>query len=157
MALGNDRGAIDSIAKVDVGNNRGNVDSVVKVDVSNSLNVLDNDLDDTPVFATADENGWIKIPGVLDSGDVQSVAPPHLAPGVPIVPSAGSRRGQHFRAANGHKLPNLEQHISLVTDQGGRADVTFPVTGVTKPLLSVGELCDRGEQSHFRRRGWLYS
>jgi len=77
-----------------------------------------------------------------------------MAPGVPVKPSAGSKRGQHYLAANGQRMANIgEQHVRVVTEAGGQADVTFQVTGVTRPLLSVGELCDRGNRVVFGRGG----
>ena len=126
-------------------------------DVKDQLNVLENEPDDTPAFSAShspQHAGWSRIPCVLDSGAVQSVAPPEMAPGVPVLPSAGSKRGQHYLAANGQRMANIgEQHIRVVTEEGGQADVTFQVTGVTRPLLSVGELCDRGNRVVFGRGG----
>ena len=55
------------------------------------------------------EGGWTCIRTVMDSGAVDSVAPSTMAPGVSIVPSPGSRRGQNYLSASNERIPNLGQ------------------------------------------------
>ena len=120
--------------------------------------MLESEPEDDPTIATvaSECDGWVHVQGVLDSGAVQSVAPPDMAPNIQIRPSEGSKRGQHDLAANGHRMPNLgEQNVRLHTVEGKQADVKFQITGVTRPLLSVGEICDRGNRILFGQGGGI--
>ena len=66
-------------------------------DAKDQLNALENEPDDTPAFSAShspQHAGWSRIPCVLDSVAVQSVAPPGMAPGVSVLPSGGPRRAR---------------------------------------------------------------
>ena len=112
-----------------------------------------------PAFAThcewrEEQGGWTRVRGIVDSGAAQCVAPPDMAPGIPILPSAGSRRGQNYLAANGDRMPNVgEQTLNIMTADGGAAALSFQITGVTRPLLAVSELADRGNRVIFGKNG----
>ena len=49
---------------------------------------------------------------------------------------------------NGSKMPNLgEKHLNLSVDRGGgigRITSCFQIAQVTRPLMSVGKICDSG-------------
>ena len=112
-----------------------------------------------PAFASPTEwkeavDGWTKVRGIMDSGAAQCVAPPDMAPGAPILPSAGSQRGQNYLAANGDRMPNMgEQKLQIMTADGGSADLGFQITGVTRPLFAVSEIADRGNRVIFGKNG----
>ena len=96
----------------------------------------------------------VKTSMVMDSGAAEHVASRLMAPHGPIRPSAGSRRGQRYVAANGCRMANEgEQTLEVVTEDGGAADMTFQITQVKKPLCSVARLCDRGNRVTFGRSG----
>ena len=62
--------------------------------------------------------------------------------------------GQHYGSASGHKIPNLgEQHIKGVMGNGSERAMKFQVAEVTRPLLSVGRICDTGNEVTFGRNG----
>eukprot|EP00972_Heterocapsa_arctica_P108577 15988729-Heterocapsa_arctica.AAC.1 len=44
---------------------------------------------------------------IIGSGASNSVAPSGAAPGVKVVESAGSRRGQHYISAGNERIPNV--------------------------------------------------
>ena len=53
------------------------------------------------------EGTWEKIDITVDSGAVDTVAPPSVASHVPIESTWASQEGYCYRAANGQLLPNL--------------------------------------------------
>ena len=91
---------------------------------------------------------------VLDSGAADHVADNVDAPGYGVVPSAGSKAGKGFIAANGARIPNRGQMaFSLRTDDGGRLKSTFQVCETSRPLWSVGKICDSGHKVIFTAAG----
>ena len=101
-----------------------------------------------------DHGDWVRFSSVMDSGCVDSIAPPELAEHVPVVPSAGSRRGQKYAAASGHNLSNLgEQSLSVVSDLGTEYNRKYQIAEVTRPLDSVSEVCDSGNRVVFGSGG----
>ena len=112
---------------------------------------------------------------MMDSGAAESVAPPSMAPRVPIHESPGSRRGQAYIAAGHERIPNLGQQVlNVVTNEGHEANALYQMAEVTRPLTAVGQTCDRGNivlygpyggcilnqesglQINFDRRGGIY-
>ena len=120
--------------------------------------ILTEDVQDIPTFTASEwreENDhWVKVTGIIDSGAVQSIAPPEMAPGIPILPSPGSKRGQKYLAANGSRIANSgQQRLHVHTEDGRPAEINFQIASVTRPLCSVGEMCDRGNRVLFGRGG----
>jgi hypothetical protein len=94
---------------------------------------------DTPIFIT------------LDSGCVEHVMDITHAPGHAafMVASQGSRRLQNFVVGNGQKVPN-EGEVALNMECGGvPLRSVFQVAEVTRPLMSVGRVCDQGMKCLF--------
>ncbi len=86
------------------------------------------------------------IEAVVDSGAVHSVTPPGWFPG-PTVPSAWSRAGRGYRAANGTAIKNLGQvTVKFATAAGDRCSIPFQVAEVEQPLLSVAHLTSAGNR-----------
>ena len=84
----------------------------------------------------------------LDSGAIVNVCHPDDCPGYVIQESIGSKRGQNFVVGDEGKLANLgEWNLNLEAPKGeGSSSVSsiFQVAKVTRPLMSVGHICDQG-------------
>ena len=92
----------------------------------------------------------------LDSGAGEHVASDKDTPGYSIRESKGSRAGQNFIAAGGHKMPNRgEVALRLRTQGAGGKEIstTFQVASVTRPLWSVARICDAGFKVMFDPTG----
>ena len=84
------------------------------------------------------------VEAVIDSGAEESVAPPGLFPGR-VVPSAMSRAGGKYRAANDARIPNLGQlRVSFATREGHRCGLPFQIAAVERPLIAVSQLAAAG-------------
>ena len=98
----------------------------------------------------------VDIEVTLDSGACRHVMPADSAPGYPIRDSPGSRRGQNFVVGNGQKVPNegqmclnLEAHVGDSKDQ--LVQSTFQVADLTRPLMSVSQVCESGHKCVFEK------
>jgi hypothetical protein len=130
----------------------------VETDRQSEAYILTEEARDIPTFTASEwreeKDHWVKVTSIIDSGAVQSIAPPEMAPSVPIVPSPGSKRGQKYLAANGGRIANAGQQLLHVQTEDGRAaEINFQIASVTRPLCSVGEMCDRGNRVLFGRGG----
>ena len=89
----------------------------------------------------------------LDSGAGDHVASSESAPCYVVEESSGSRSGQHFIGAGGHRMKNQGQmRLALRADNGKRGKdirVTVQAAKVTRPLLSVSKICDNGMKVTF--------
>ena len=101
------------------------------------------------------EQGWVRVESVVDSGASAPVAPLTMAPGVPTRDSPGSLAKRSFFDASGGELKNLgEQELNVVTDGGIQTSILFQLAEkVTRPLMSVSTICDRGNRVIFGRGG----
>ena len=96
----------------------------------------------------------IDVEVTLDSGCCNHVLPAEAIPGYEIEESPGSRRGVNFVVGNGEVVPNEGQaHLNLVADtgDGGSQPIksTFQVADLTRPLMSVSQICARGHKCVF--------
>jgi hypothetical protein len=92
---------------------------------------------------------------VVDSGAVESVAPPSLFPGR-VLPSAMSKSGRTYRAANGSQIRNLGQvRVPFVSEKGHRCNLPFQIAEVEHALLSVGHLTATGNRVELHAKGGL--
>ena len=97
---------------------------------------------------------WVKVESVVDSGASSPVAPPTMLPNVKIVPSEGSKRGQKWTSASKHKLKILgEQRAKACTEEGDETELLFQIADVSKPLVSVAAICEKGNRVIFGRSG----
>ena len=97
---------------------------------------------------------FVKVESIIDSGASTPVAPPSMMPRVPVEPSEGSRRGQKWSSASKHKIRNLgQQKLKAVTEEGEETEVLFQIADVSKPLVSVSAICERGNRVIFGRAG----
>ena len=101
------------------------------------------------------KNGYKQIEIALESGAGEHVATRNVAANYPVEESAGSRAGQHFVAAGGARIPNEGQFTlalrsgDLEKKKGKDIKTTFQVAKVTRPLWSVGRICDEGFEVKF--------
>ena len=96
------------------------------------------------------ENGLERIEVIVDSGAADSVAPPSVGRSFRVRESEGSRAGQKYVTADGTTLANLgEKCIKATTNEGHCVSLGFQMADVTKPLASVGRICDSGNEVSF--------
>ena len=94
---------------------------------------------------------------MVDSGAAESVALPSLAPWVPTVESAGSKRGQMYLSASGNKLPNLgEKVMDVLTEDGAPARATYQVANVIRAPGAVFLSCVTKAMPSCSRRAGVY-
>jgi hypothetical protein len=87
----------------------------------------------------------------LDSGAADHVVDVAETPGYQLQESAGSKAGSCFVAANGEPIPNRgEVRLDM---KAGNIPIksTFQVSTISKPLWSVGKLCDAGFKVEFSK------
>ena len=60
-----------------------------------------------------------------------------------ITPSVGSRAGLTYNTADGTKIANLGEKIVMGLTEGEQPiSMTYQMAEVTRPLCSVGKICD---------------
>ena len=79
---------------------------------------------------------------VIDVGDIKGYA------GF-VTESPGSRRGQNFIVGNGDRVSNDGQCVLNLEQDGLPIQSTFQIAGITRPLMSVGRVCDQGLRCNF--------
>ena len=82
----------------------------------------------------------------LDSGSVVHVCSNEDTLGYLLEPSPGSKRNQQFMMGDGNKIPNQGQKTLKLGALGQNSELqsVFQIAQVTRPLMSVGKLCDEG-------------
>ena len=95
----------------------------------------------------------------VDSGAAISVGSPEHFPGIKVVPSEGSRKGQRFMGAgkDSKGIPNMGQMgIDMVLESGDNGTVEIQAAEVRKPLLSVSQVNKKGNPCWFDgERSWI--
>ena len=102
------------------------------------------------------QSGCRKIKAIVDSGASNSVASGNLAPEVEVQPSEGSRRGQTYAAASKHGKPLInegEKVVQAVTREGREVSTKWQVVDVSRPLMSVHQICAQGNIVVFGESG----
>ena len=97
------------------------------------------------------EEAWrdIEFEVALDSGSVVHVCSIDDCPGYRVAESPGSRRGQDFLMGDGGTIPNLGQSQLNLSDGDKDIESVFQIAAVTRPLMSVGRICDEGHSITF--------
>ena len=88
----------------------------------------------------------------MDSGSQDHVCDEVDCPGYTTVSSPGSSRGQCFVVGNGGTLDNLGQrtlNMQPMDDSSVAMSSCFQIARVTRPLMSVGKMCDNGLEITF--------
>ena len=101
------------------------------------------------VLTSSDAWKDIEFEVALDSGSVVHVCSIDDIPGYRVGESPGSRRGQEFLMGDGGTIPNLGQSQLNLSDDGRDIESIFQVAAVTRPLMSVGRICDEGHTITF--------
>ena len=99
------------------------------------------------------EDAWqdIEFEVALDSGSVVHVCSVTDCARYRTMESPGSRRGQEFLMGDGGTIPNLGQSQLNLSDSEVGLDIQsiFQIAAVTRPLMSVGKICDEGHSIKF--------
>ena len=66
-----------------------------------------------------------------------------------VTPSQASRDGVMYRAAGGHRIPDLGSRTWYAETEQGPTELTCSVAEVDKILLSVAKIVDKGNLVHF--------
>jgi len=102
------------------------------------------------------KDGWTRVRAIPDSGAIESVAPGDMAPEYKVLASPGSLRGQCYTSASGDEIPNEgQQVVPDVAEDGRISEHTWQLAAVTRPLKSVGQICDEGKRVIFGRSGGM--
>ena len=107
---------------------------------------------DTDLLAFENDQSWPPLEkGItIDSGAAECVIPVSCIPDVPIAESEGSKKGVHYVAAGGARIPNIGQkRVVFATPQGQVSAMTFQVADINKPLASVSKICKKGHRVVF--------
>ena len=112
--------------------------------LENMLQVLEHSF---PSLQMVDEPEFHDLSIVMDSGAADHVVNLRDVPGYKAMPGAGSKAGACFIAANGDHIPNKgEVAVKMKTSEEEAATIssTFQVSDISRPLWSVGKICDSG-------------
>ena len=108
-------------------------------------------MSESPEVHVMDNPEYVDFHLVLDSGAAEHVVDNVDTPGYEIQESPGSKAGSCFVAANGERIPNRgEVKLDM---KAGNVPIcsTFQVSKISKPLWSVGKLCDAGYRVEFQK------
>jgi len=132
----------------------GEVAAQRKVRFESGLNICEvsDPQGDSQVLAA--EEGWhdVEFEVALDSGSQDHVCDEQDCPGYLTEVSPGSARGQCFVVGNGGRLDNLGQralNLEPLDDPATSLSSCFQIARVTRPLMSVGKICDNGCKVEF--------
>jgi len=103
--------------------------------------------------AYINEDEWedIMMTVTADSGAGNHVCSREDAPGYSVQPSEGSKRGTGFVGVDGVRIANEgEVELNLAGPQG-KFKSTFQVAKVTRPLMSIARICDKGHRVVFEK------
>ena len=101
-----------------------------------------------------EDRGCNKVKVIMDSGAAESVCPRSMAPRFAVKDSIGSRAWIYYTSANvGTNLNLGEQQVPVRLSNGAKTIATFQVADVSRPLMSVGKLCEMGNRVIFGANG----
>jgi len=108
---------------------------------------------------TSKDAPWVKIRNgrrfiemTIDSGAAATVAPKGAFDD-PMMRTSRTE-SEVFATASGHRMPNYgEQRIQAKSHNGVNMNITAQVTDVKKPLISVQEMCKKGNHVIFKDDG----
>eukprot|EP00969_Alexandrium_andersonii_P075275 3319155-Alexandrium_andersonii.AAC.1 len=76
--------------------------------------------------------------------------PEKLLAGHTVVPGEAYKRGTHYLAGDGGRIPNLgEVEVGFFTTEQHRCRIRFQVAAVKRPLLAASTLTKAGNDVHF--------
>ena len=113
---------------------------------------MDEDEPGKPICAVG-EDKWEKIQMTMDSATYKTVIPKSIGKAFSLQETLQSKRGQHFRAANGTIIKNYGQRsLRGMTKEWNGIGIKAQVADVTKPLASARELKHSGNRIVILRR-----
>ena len=124
-------------------------------DPSQKVMIMEDDVPEE--LLNVDEWKDFQVEMVLDSGCCAHILDAQAdAPGYTLQESEGSRGGRGFIVGNGERIPNEGQvHLNLEIPNGNGGSQpmrsTFQSARVTRPLMSVSQICDHGFTCVFRK------
>ncbi len=94
---------------------------------------------------------FVEVEVAVDSGAVIHVMDRLDAPYHEVVPSAGSKKGQYFVAANNEHIMNegkitAEMRVPQGDGKEGGIGCDFQIAKVSRPLMTMSKICDQGLQ-----------
>ena len=99
-------------------------------------------------------SGFKTLEMLVDSGAAANVLPEKFAEGYTVVRGEAARKGVHYVAADGGRIPNLgECKIHVLTKEQHKSSITFQVEDAQKPILSVSALSALGHEVVFGKTG----
>ena len=100
---------------------------------------------DEPIQAVQEAWDWKEIEAAIDTACVDNVVNPKHFPGLELIETDESKRGDSWTAAGGSKIPKLgEMKIAWQTDTGGKHGLRAKAGGVSKTLISGDRLLEAG-------------
>ena len=147
---------IKAVVNVDVVSYRiqAMVDAAVRGNKSEIMFLGDNGADSGGINMVDESEEWEEFVAIMDSGAVDSVTPLATAVAVPLRESKGSKAGQQYFTANGARIANQgEKLINAFTNDMEPVRMLYQVADVTKPLCSVGRVCDHNNLVCFSKEG----
>ena len=92
---------------------------------------------------------WEEMDVAVDSGSTENVVGSEMLRSVATVP--GGKKGVQYEVANGVLVENEgEKKVFIETEEGAKKALTFQVTDVSKPLLSVRKVIRNGHRVVFQ-------
>ncbi len=120
-------------------------------DATRMLNFLGLE-EEEAVNNVSGEPEFLFIEICLDSGAGDHVLSRLDIPGFAVEESPGSKAGRNFVAAGGKRIRNEGQaRLHFRGDRGANFTSLFQFAEVTRPLWSVGKICDQGFDAHFTK------
>ena len=124
------------------------------LDYDPELNTLDMQKKVDHTNKKVNRGNMEKVTITADSGAGASVMPSTVAQSYPLMSSPGSRSGQCYVSATGNRIKNEGQRsIRVVTDENFVCGMKFQVSQIRKPLASIAEICDAGNEVLLRGDG----
>ena len=90
----------------------------------------------------------------MDSGAAENVFPKEGLDDYPVKETQAKREGRHYVSADGGRIPNRgEKTIRMVTGEGHRCSLRFKIADVTRPILAVRRIVEKGHEVRFWANG----
>ena len=112
-----------------------------------TISLFEGEFLDGQVLTGSQEWIDVEFEVALDSGCTDHVCSPNDVPGYVIEDSPGSRVEQHFVVGTGARIPNTGQSCFNHESDGPIANAiksVFQIAKVSRPLMSVGRICNGG-------------
>ena len=113
------------------------------------LNLFEIVAADKPLLKAGDSWSDSEFEVALDSGAVVLVCAPADCPGYLLAEFPGSKSGRRFLMGDGGTIAKLGQKSLNLSDDDRDLCSVFQIAAVTRPNMSVGNICDEGHNLTF--------